>query len=88
MKRVISATEFKAKCLALLDEVAASGETLTVTKRGVPVATLGPPPKKKRRSQMGVLEGKMKIKGDIVNFSFADDWEMVREEEALKRRGS
>ncbi len=36
MKRV-TATDFKAHCLALLDE-AASGEEIVVTKRGRPVA--------------------------------------------------
>lgn len=38
----ISATQFKARCLRLLDEVAESGETLVVTKRGRPVARVGP----------------------------------------------
>jgi prevent-host-death family protein len=37
-QRSISASEFKAKCLALLDEVAETGETIIVTKRGKPVA--------------------------------------------------
>jgi len=32
--RVVSATEFKAKCLALLDEVEEQGGTITVTKTG------------------------------------------------------
>ena len=32
--RVIGATEFKAKCLALLDEIEEHGGTITVTKRG------------------------------------------------------
>ena len=36
----ISASQFKARCLALLDEVAASGVPLVVTKRGKPVAKL------------------------------------------------
>ena len=40
--RSISATQFKARCLSLLDEVAASGETLIVTKHGKPVAKLVP----------------------------------------------
>ncbi len=40
--RSISASEFKARCLALLDEVARTGETLVVTKRGRPVARLTP----------------------------------------------
>lgn len=42
MERTISATQFKARCLALLDEVAESGETLVVTKRGKPVARVEP----------------------------------------------
>lgn len=40
--REISATELKARCLALLDEVAASSVTLIVTKRGRPFAKLVP----------------------------------------------
>lgn len=38
--RSMPAGEFKARCLALLDEVAATGRPLTVTKRGRPVAQL------------------------------------------------
>jgi prevent-host-death family protein len=40
--RTIKAGEFKAKCLALLDEVAETGETIEITKRGKVVARLGP----------------------------------------------
>ena len=45
--RTIPATRFKAECLQLLDDVAESGETIIVTKRGKPVARLLPlaPPK-------------------------------------------
>ena len=38
--RTIRASEFKAKCLQLIDEVAASGEPIEITKRGKPVARL------------------------------------------------
>lgn len=72
-QRVVSATEFKAKCLALLDEVEESGETITVTKRGRAVATVGPPKKQGWKSPMGVLEGKVEIVGDIVNTNF--EWD-------------
>lgn len=34
----VSASRFKAQCLALLDEVALTGEEIVVTKRGRPVA--------------------------------------------------
>jgi prevent-host-death family protein len=40
--RRIPAGEFKAKCLALLDEVAETGRTVVVTKRGRPVARVSP----------------------------------------------
>jgi prevent-host-death family protein len=39
----ITASQFKAKCLRLLDEVAETGETLIVTKHGKPVARVEPP---------------------------------------------
>ena len=38
----MAAAEFKAKCLALLDRVHEHGESITITKRGVPVAVLSP----------------------------------------------
>ena len=38
----IQASEFKAKCLALMDTVATTGETWVVTKNGKPVAELRP----------------------------------------------
>lgn len=36
----ISASQFKARCLSLLDDVALTGEEVVVTKRGRPVARL------------------------------------------------
>lgn len=41
-ERTISASLFKATCLGLLDEVASTGETIVVTKRGRAVAKLAP----------------------------------------------
>jgi prevent-host-death family protein len=40
--QVISASYLKARCLALLDDVAATGRSIVVTKRGKPVARLAP----------------------------------------------
>jgi prevent-host-death family protein len=40
--RTISASQFKAQCLAMLDEVAATGEEIVVTKRGRAVARVSP----------------------------------------------
>jgi prevent-host-death family protein len=67
--RVITATEFKAKCLALLDEVDENGGTITVTKRGRPVATIGPAKKKVWKSPKGILAGKCGITTDVVDMT-------------------
>jgi prevent-host-death family protein len=53
-RREIPASEFKAKCLALLDEVAETRETLVVTKRGRPVAHVVPA--EAPRSLIGTVE--------------------------------
>ena len=41
-QRSIPASKFKARCLALLDEVAEKRQPLVVTKRGKPVARVVP----------------------------------------------
>ena len=41
-ERTMSATEFRAKCLGWMDEVAATGREIVITKRGKPVARLVP----------------------------------------------
>jgi prevent-host-death family protein len=40
--RLINVTEFKAKCLSLLDDVGEHGGVITITKRGRPLATVSP----------------------------------------------
>jgi antitoxin (DNA-binding transcriptional repressor) of toxin-antitoxin stability system len=67
MGKMVPATEFKAKCLALIDEMQRSGEPLTVTRRGKPAITLtaqrpGPPPV---NSIFGMMKGTVTIHGDL-----------------------
>ena len=57
-------TEFRAKCLGLIDEVAEMGRELMITKRGKPVARLVPY-RRKLRSLFGIHRGRLKILGDI-----------------------
>ena len=52
----MSAAEFKAKCLDVLDRVAATGEIVTVTKRGKPVARVAPLVEKPARV-VGAMKG-------------------------------
>jgi prevent-host-death family protein len=61
----IKAGEFKAKCLNLMDEVAASGEPMTITKHGRPVAMLTPA-RSSPKALFGALRGHVAIKGDMV----------------------
>ena len=64
--RTYTASEFKAKCLKIMDEVAESGERVVITKRGKPVAELQQP-RELRKPTFGVDKGKIKILGDIVS---------------------
>jgi prevent-host-death family protein len=41
--KTMKASDFKARCLAVLDEVEATGEVITILKRGRPVAQVVPP---------------------------------------------
>lgn len=41
-EKIMSASAFKAQCLAVLDEVAETGRIVVVTKRGRPVARVLP----------------------------------------------
>ena len=75
---MVTATELKAKCLALLDDVDDRGDTITVTKRGRPVAILQPVKKKAWKSPKGAWVGKVEIIGDIVEFSSARLWDALR----------
>ena len=58
----VKASEFKAKCLRLMDEVAQTGEPLVITKNGKPVATLVPYGEK-RRTVAGLHAGTIRILG-------------------------
>ncbi len=65
--QVIQASTFKAKCLALMDEVARTGEGILITKNGKPVAELRAHVELKPKSLLGLHEGLIKITGDIMS---------------------
>ncbi|MCH8108270.1 MAG: type II toxin-antitoxin system Phd/YefM family antitoxin [Chloroflexi bacterium] len=64
--RTIKASEFKAKCLKIMDEVAATNEPVEITKRGVPVARLVPA-RQRPKTLIGALKGSIIIHGDIIS---------------------
>lgn len=67
MSKIMKASEFKAKCLAVMDEVAATREAVVVTKNGVPLVELVPLQKTLKRDLVGLFKGEMAIKGDIIS---------------------
>ncbi len=66
MERTIKASEFKATCLKLMDEVAETGDEVVITKNGNPVSRLVPY-REKPKSLFGCFRGQMKITGDIMS---------------------
>jgi prevent-host-death family protein len=63
--RTIKASEFKAKCLKIMEEVAATGEPVLITKNGVPISQLIPA-RRRPETLFGALKGSASINGDIV----------------------
>ena len=75
--RTIKASEFKAKCLKIMDEVAATNEPVEITKHGVPVARLVPAPQRPK-TIIGAMKGSVLYMGDIIS-PIGEEWESERE---------
>jgi prevent-host-death family protein len=76
----ISISEFKAKCLGLIDEVQKTRQPLRITRRGKPVAEVIPAGPDHTRKFVGDLVGMGKIIGDIVGHVLdVEDMEAYRD---------
>jgi prevent-host-death family protein len=72
--RTMAAGEFKAKCLAVMDEVQAKRTTVVVTKNGRPVAQMVPIIDEKEPDPIfGFMRGKVKIVGDITKPIYTEE---------------
>lgn len=81
---IVAASEFKAKCLRMLDEVAAGNRTLVITKHGKPVARITPI--EPRGSLEGSWKGLVKAKSDLGNLDTSDvGWETLSEWDELNK---
>jgi prevent-host-death family protein len=70
----ITATEFKSKCLSLMDQVQEKLEEVVITKHGKPIAKLVPVQTEvESKSPIGFMRGKVTIKDDIVK-PLGVDW--------------
>ncbi len=63
--KTVPATEFKAHCLGLLEEVNQNRETLVVTKRGRPVARVVPYVAGDE-AETNPLKGSVLFEGDLI----------------------
>ena len=72
--KTIPAGTFKARCLAIMDEVQSKRQAVVITKRGKPVAKLVPMEPEKD-DIFGFFKGKIKITGDVVSPAFTpEEW--------------
>ena len=72
--KTMAAGSFKAKCLAVMDEVQAKHETVVITKRGKPVAKLVPV-NAETDEIYNFMAGKGTVTGDVVSPAIsAEDW--------------
>ena len=76
----VAISEFKAKCLALLEQVRRTRQPIRVTRHGKPVAEVVPPtPAMDRSSLIGSMKDS-KIIGDIISpANDEDEWEVLRD---------
>jgi prevent-host-death family protein len=75
---IIQASKFKARCLALMDQVALTGETFTITKNGRPVAELRPHRPPRAKSLIGLHKGEIEIRGDVISPVDEKLWEATK----------
>ena len=62
--RTVKASEFKASCLELMEEVAKNGEQVVITRRGKPISLLSAYPA--RPSLYGRHRNTLRIRGDVL----------------------
>jgi len=77
----IAISEFKAKCLALLEQVRLTRKPIRVTRFGKPVAEVIPPTSvQERGSWIGSMKGSIEIVGDIISPANEEsEWEALRD---------
>ena len=69
----IAAAQFKAQCLAVMDQVSQSGRPVVITKHGKPVVKLVPA-NEGEDEIFGALASIARITGDVENTVPAGDW--------------
>lgn len=74
----INASDFKARCLAILDHVQITGERVVILKRGQPVAELWPASRAHTEYPQLELKGTVIVVGNIVEPAVPEEhWESL-----------
>lgn len=74
----MAAGEFKAKCLAVMDEVQAKRLPVIITKRGKPVAKLVPVDEE-RDEIFDCMKGRIRFLGDVISPVIPiEEWESLK----------
>ena len=73
--KTIAVAKFKATCLSILEHVRKTGEPILITKRGIPLAQVlpPPPPEPNDQSAFGCMAGTAEEIEDILALLSADD---------------
>ena len=76
----IAISEFKAKCLAVLERVRKTRKPILVTRFGEPIAEVMPPaPRPESASWIGSMASTARIRGDLTKPAVREeDWEALR----------
>jgi prevent-host-death family protein len=78
--REIAISEFKAKCLALLEQVQKTKKPIRITRFGKPVAEVVPTSPAPMPDWMGSMKDSIEIVGDVVSPANQEsDWEALRD---------
>jgi prevent-host-death family protein len=76
----VAISEFKAKCLAIVDKVQKTKRPIRITRRGKPVAELVPASPDRPKDLFGFMKGSVEILGDIISpANDPEDWEVLRD---------
>lgn len=78
--KLIAATEFKATCLRIINDMSRDGQPVTITRRGHPVAVLSPVPADDQRpSIIGAMKGSvLRYDEPFAPAVEPDEWDAMR----------
>ena len=76
----VAISEFKSKCLSILNHVNKTKRPVRITRRWKAVAEVVPPSPEAPKHIFGLMKGEVEILGDILSpATYPEDWEVLRD---------